>query len=219
MKSILMSIQPKWCELIAYGKKTIEVRKTVPKLGAPFKCYIYATQGKDILRLGDRYVKQKGKDTVHTKVCWINNLDYCSNEIINGKVIGEFVCDKIDKYCGRLTTFAETPYKNKYISPEELAKTRLTIGELNDYLEGKNGYFGNSYFWHISDLKIYDKPKELAEFKHECSGNCLITDKKIICVKVKDKRLDIWDKCDRLLPVTRPPQSWMYVKENENERV
>ncbi len=26
MKSVLISIQPKWCEFIAIGKKTIEVR-------------------------------------------------------------------------------------------------------------------------------------------------------------------------------------------------
>lgn len=43
MKSVLIAIQPKWCELIASGKKTIEVRKTAPKLQTPFKCYIYCT--------------------------------------------------------------------------------------------------------------------------------------------------------------------------------
>ena len=41
MKAVLMSIRPKWCELIANGKKTIEVRKTRPKMETPFKCYIY----------------------------------------------------------------------------------------------------------------------------------------------------------------------------------
>lgn len=42
-KAVLISIQPKWCELIANGEKTIEVRKTKPKLKPPFKCYIYCT--------------------------------------------------------------------------------------------------------------------------------------------------------------------------------
>ena len=46
MKAVLISIQPKWCELIANGKKTVEVRKTKPKIDVPFKCYIYCTQGK-----------------------------------------------------------------------------------------------------------------------------------------------------------------------------
>ena len=43
-KSVLFSIKPKYCELIASGKKTIEVRKTKPKLDTPFKCYIYETK-------------------------------------------------------------------------------------------------------------------------------------------------------------------------------
>lgn len=46
MKSVLISIRPKWCELIASGKKTIEVRKTAPKLPTPFKCYIYETKAR-----------------------------------------------------------------------------------------------------------------------------------------------------------------------------
>ena len=44
MKSVLISIQPKYCELIVNGKKTIEVRKTRPKLETPFKVYIYQTK-------------------------------------------------------------------------------------------------------------------------------------------------------------------------------
>ena len=44
MKSVLISIKPKWCELIVSGKKTVEVRKTKPKLETPFKCYIYCTK-------------------------------------------------------------------------------------------------------------------------------------------------------------------------------
>lgn len=43
-KAVMISIRPKWCEKIARGEKTIEVRKTRPKLETPFKCYIYCTQ-------------------------------------------------------------------------------------------------------------------------------------------------------------------------------
>ena len=49
MKAVLISIKPKWCELIASGKKTVEVRKTRPKLKTPFKCYIYRTQGGGVI--------------------------------------------------------------------------------------------------------------------------------------------------------------------------
>lgn len=43
-KAVLISIRPKWCELIANGTKTVEVRKSRPKLETPIKCYIYCTQ-------------------------------------------------------------------------------------------------------------------------------------------------------------------------------
>lgn len=44
-KAVLISIRPKWCEKIINGDKTIEVRKTRPKLDTPFKCY-----GDDLVR-------------------------------------------------------------------------------------------------------------------------------------------------------------------------
>lgn len=44
MKSVMLSIKPKYCELIASGRKTIEVRKTKPKVETPFKCYIYQSK-------------------------------------------------------------------------------------------------------------------------------------------------------------------------------
>lgn len=42
-KSVMISIRPKWCEKIVNGEKTIEVRKTRPKLNTPFRVYIYCT--------------------------------------------------------------------------------------------------------------------------------------------------------------------------------
>lgn len=47
-KAVMLSIHPKWCEKIVNGNKTIEVRKTRPKLDTPFKCYIYCTSGKTV---------------------------------------------------------------------------------------------------------------------------------------------------------------------------
>ena len=37
-KAVLISIRPEWVEKIANERKTIEVRKTKPYLGTPFKC-------------------------------------------------------------------------------------------------------------------------------------------------------------------------------------
>ena len=75
MKSVLISIKPKWCELIANRKKTIEVRKTRPKLETPFKVYIYETQG----RTETPFVDEEGHYIFKGK----------------GQVIGEFVCNNI----------------------------------------------------------------------------------------------------------------------------
>lgn len=68
-KAVMLSIRPKWAEKIASGEKTIEVRKTRPKLNTPFKCYIYCTQSGIALGAWGKH----------------------------GKVIGEFTCDRIDR--------------------------------------------------------------------------------------------------------------------------
>lgn len=49
MIAVLISIRPKWCEKIISGEKTIEVRKTRPKMDTPFKCYIYCTKPEEKL--------------------------------------------------------------------------------------------------------------------------------------------------------------------------
>lgn len=79
MKSVLISIRPMWCELIENGKKTIEVRKTRPKIEPPFKCYIYET---------------KGKTDVPTFVDEDGHFIYEGR----GQITGEFVCDRIQKH-------------------------------------------------------------------------------------------------------------------------
>lgn len=135
MKSVLISLRPQWCEKIANEKKTIEVRKTRPKLEPPFKCYIYCTKGR-----GDCLWRWDG--------IWYDTQS--PNERPNrldGKVIGEFVCDEIiEASCGH--------YFN--IPP---AKTCLDALDIMDYANGKP-----VYGWHISNLKIYDMPKGLREF-------------------------------------------------------
>lgn len=120
--------------------------------------------------------------------------NYGGKHYYNGKVIGEFVCKGIMQPFDSLRLMAK--------------QSCLTEEELFEYSKGKT-----LYGWRIADLKIYDKPKELSEFKHECNGYCLDSKKGIACQKVKDKREDIWGNCDRKLPITRPPQSWCYIEE------
>lgn len=188
-KAVLISIQPKWCELIASGKKTVEVRKTKPKLETPFKCYIYATKDNSFAEKTLRGFDENG-----------NAIYYKAHK---GKVIGEFVCDNIG-YVGWFRT-PDDPLWVDMLYGESC----LTSRELYEYSKG-----GNFYEWHISDLVIYDKPKELSEFSHPCDGNCqecqyalwqtytFISESKIVGCTQKVKA----------------PQSWCYVEEVIDEQ-
>lgn len=90
MKSVMLSIRPKWCEKIASGEKTIEVRKTKPKLETPFKCYIYCTSGRPDLNIpiSPERLMQDYLDT--------GSMQSLNCPLGNGKVIGEFTCDRAE---------------------------------------------------------------------------------------------------------------------------
>lgn len=165
-KAVLISIRPEWVEKIARGEKTVEVRKTRPKLDAPFKCYIYCTQGNDARRL---------------RGSW-------------GKVIGEFICDRVETIKA-----ATEPYGIYDVDDDFVAQTRLVDGALWDYGKG-----ATLYGWHISNLKIYDSPKQLSAFK----GLCKIEVGCGECPYYNYTKME----CDGRT-IKRPPQSWCYVEE------
>lgn len=211
-KSVLISIQPKWCELIASGKKTIEVRKTRPKLETPFKCYIYCTKSNSkrllfILKEGD----ENYGEVYHGKPIFVKveTGGVCDMFYKREKVIGEFVCAKIEKFVvGSLACD----------TVEE--KACLSYKEICDYFYGDN--YDNTvrigYGWHISDLKIYDKPKELGEFISHCSKKKSypsdLESCRICCEynkPIRDKGNQLIYRCDR--KITRPFQSWGYIEE------
>ena len=145
-KAVMLSIRPKWCEKIISGEKTIEVRKTKPKLETPFKCYIYCTlQG-----CNEFFRVDLGGDVAK----W--NRDKWANR--KGNVIGEFTCDRIDRLAP-----ANEPYGVYDIDDDYVFQTCLENGALWDY-----GHGTPLYGWHISDPRIYDTPKELNEFKTLC---------------------------------------------------
>lgn len=187
MKSILISIQPSWCRLILEGKKTVEVRKTKPQIKPPFKCYIYCTKDrKQHFWIGALY--SYVDDHSH------NTFDKCGN----GKIIGAFVCDEI-------TTFPEECSASWLV-----ANSCVTAIELGRYA-GDND---NLYAWHISDLVVYDEPRALSELKAICRhyddglcGDCEYYD-------YANNESYRCEECavDGLKPITKPPQSWCYVK-------
>ncbi len=134
-KAVLISIRPGWCKKIMTGQKTVEVRKTRPKMNPPFKCYIYK----------------------------------CGN----GKVIGEFLCDEIieDRTYGHNEEFYRAACMSAYDAAAYAMQSPM-------------------YGWHISDLRVYDHPRDLWEF-----------------TGLRQTRFG-WEP----VPITRPPQSWRYVE-------
>lgn len=198
MKSVLISIKPQWCEKIASGKKTIEVRKSAPK-ETPFKCYIYATKPKKFYKCGPISTSDELLWLANGKVemgdgfkFWANGDEY---QGLNGRVIGEFICNKLDKY-----TFSsyEAEYRVNHIEQEMMC---LNHPDLIRYGVGET-----LYGLHISGLKIYDKPKELNEFERPCSykGTCYY------CARAKFES-DGTLLCNT--EINRAPQSWCYVEE------
>lgn len=171
MKAVLISIQPKWCEKIFNGSKSIEIRKSRPSIPTPFKVYVYMTKRKWIFKL----------------------LPFLKNRF--AKVIGEFVCDRIEKY--RFSNY-EAQYS---INDIDQMAAYLNHPQLIQYGKG-NPLYG----WHISDLKIYDKPKELGEFSYPAEHN--FTKRTI-----KESR-EMGFICHGAY-ITRPPQSWCYVEEEK----
>ena len=183
MKSVLLSLHPKWCELIAGGKKTFEARKTRPKIETPFKCYIYAT---------------KTKTRSHPARIYNSYIMPENGECGSGKVIGEFVCDKVRCCQAYHGNSGEKHLTNLF--GVDLTKMCLTKDELFNYIVGNNKE-GTGWLWHITDLKIYERPKELSEF-----WTIKCTNKKGSCAECATK-----PKCINHL--NRPPQSWCYVED------
>ena len=216
-RSVIISINPKWCEKIAAGQKQIEIRKNRPTYETPFKCYIYQTKKKwycSALRL-------LGKEDL---------AEYLEEN--HGRVIGEFICRDIEPITpyGCLSTHYATP---------RTCKTNLIIksglypeSKLIDYL----GY-NKGFAWHIFDLVIYDKPKSLYDFikpgrksigsldedlckycsdfdygEKACYGT---PDGPVMCEGAScDKAYQAYLD-DEGFTLYRPPQSWCYVEEIE----
>lgn len=188
-KAVILSIRPKWVEKIASGEKTIEVRKTRPKMNTPFKCYIYCT-----------LPKYPHEDFIAT--------DYPRPQFYGGgKVIGEFTCDLIYELETR------SPGGSYYVKEEDQPTTNdvarqscITLKDIHEYLQA-----GKGYGWHISKLEIYDTPKELIEF--HTWGKCKSCSK-----SGYESTACIYDEnCMIPAAITKAPQSWCYVEEVRDE--
>ena len=185
MRKVLASLKPYYYYLVGEGIKKIEVRKDMPKA---------SDWNKEVLFYMSKDVKSFAKIPKEFQEKYRKHF---------GKVGLKFICDKVEKFIvgGLLSDDIEKPaclsyteMINYFYKPEEL--------------DGNTAKFG--YAWHISDLKIYDKPKELSEFRPICK----FEGKDAICALFcPNWKYDggLFFECTR--KVTRPPQSWCYVEE------
>lgn len=233
---VLFSINPTPCYDITSGKKTREIRKKVPKLSTPFKGYIYCTKPKGANDFALCLDHETGKvGYLHPSNYPI--ADRYNLEILSEKVIGEFVCDYIEEYemegydkdadvfqaicrveheedIGDTFYFYEVTNEvteEEQLSAPILRESCLSFDEIGKYVCGKGDIgFHTFYSLHISELKIYDKPKDLSEFYIPCYSGCkdcgyrsvdsFFGEKELVCT-VSNKK-----------PIKRPPQSWCYVR-------
>lgn len=180
-KELLISIKPEHLVNILNGKKTLELRKTVPK---DYKgwVYIYCTKGgKGLFKDNDYFLFNNGNSSLS----------------LNGKVVARFWFDEYEEIT--LQPISKNSkvhvYQSEKLSNYDLMlKTCLQEHEMVNYLEAENGYI-----WHIKQLEIFDKPKELSDY----------------LVRKKDEYSKRNYYTYSEFSVERPPQSYqfVYVKE------
>lgn len=214
-RAILLSVRPEWCKKILSGEKTVEIRKSCPAHGTPFKVYIYCTlAGSDSLFV----------DALNRDVAAWNRGGWPEKK---GRVIGEFTCKKITGLTHVGETGSWEPASLYVMAPgsyykpaDELLEAACMSKETAEkYLKGRDGCG-----WHISDLKIYDNPKPLSCFSKHGFSSLFGTS---VCGNEDCKYYEPSD--DRMVPPTcglngycslhRPPQSWCYVEELKDETI
>ena len=188
MRKVLASLKPYYYYLVGEGIKKIEIRKDIPKA---------SDWDNEVLFYMSKDEKSFAKIPKEFQEKYRKHF---------GKVGMQFICDKVE----RLEEHIEQGGLYYILSDTFNEQAQLDNWELHDYGKGKT-----IYGWHISELKIYDRPRELSEFKtpsceksEKACGNCKWL--------VKINTPDVYE-CECYVedgrPITRPPQSWQYIED------
>lgn len=200
VKSVLFSVRPEWCYKIASGEKTIEVRKTAPKLPTPYKSYLYCTKRQKPVLINLQnlpetpYIITAGD---HSRKYELPDMDWA--RLCNGKVWAEFICD------ADLPLLVSCSDPAAMVTHYEVPGTCLSDVEIMKYLG--NGVEGHGL--HISELTIYDRPRKICEFKK--AGACPYLTKDGCKYPYHCFRAGQLERCGGYLDLA--PQSWCYVEE------
>ena len=204
MRAIMKSASPRICEKVANGDCTILVSKTVPKFDLPFKGYICCTNAKPYLY---REANPPFELFLDSDLYEGNGYD---DRLFIFFFFGEFICDKIIEwqYDSGHQYYVEYPDDCTSYFPYlkcHSEATGLKCSEIEKLGKGKP-----LYGLHISDLKIYDKPKELSEFERPCTykGICYS------CERFRPNGIPLpapYGFCET--KITHVPSNWCYVEE------
>lgn len=227
MKAIMISDNPRYCVLIMNGDKTIEVRKNKALASAIQKLidengyadiYVYCCKnGVDINGIPTELVDYRGCAIYNRFQLMRKGAKLTSDDEqprLNGKVLFKFRCYKVEDiiFNGYFHP-NDDEYTTNTMNGKELMKAScLDLNHLVNYLEGTLKKRNVGYAIHISDLKIFDKPKELNEFKikrkiNECSG----------CKYLDTNTYEHCIKCEETRPLTKAPQNMIYIEVENNE--
>lgn len=181
---ILASLKPYYYYLIGERKKTIEVRKSALK-NLPQDIVFYMSKDeKSFAKIPKEFQEKYRKHF--------------------GKIGMRVVCDEVEEFHewelspqGKFVDFERERLENfltaACLSEEEVVRYRENLP-----------YFKPLYGWHISDLKIYDKPKFIMQFYKPCP------------IKIKNcpvcELYSTYTGCC-MNNIDRPPQSYMFVEE------
>ena len=187
-KSILISIKPEHALNILNGKKTLELRKSVPK---DFVGWVYGYVTK-----GEPYLINKDILSEFYELRKKYLITYLDEEL-NGTIpfrfwFDDYIAYKYYQYDN--TYFPKRPQDFGYHAEETLKRLCLTRDEFKAYGKGKD-----LYVWHIKKLEVFDKPMMLSELY----GDFVYSD--------TDEYGRQHNPIHLPIPVKRPPQSWQYV--------
>lgn len=198
MKTILLSIRPKWVAKILNGEKTLELRKSFPKDYRGW-VYIYCTKADDLCKIckisRDRYICGKDYD----------NRDFPhlhSGYNGRGKVVARFYCDNVTQYIngGQWHEDNTFGHYDDYIKDKVCELACVSEDSLFAYADD---LAFNAI--HISKLEIFDYPKELCEFHTNIKKE---PPEELLCPEC-GKPMEYYE----YKYLTKAPQNFCYVEE------
>lgn len=225
MRKVLASLKPYYYYLVGEGIKKIEVRKDMPK-ASDWNKEVFFYMSKDVKSFAkipkefqEKYRKHFGKIGLKF-ICDRIEEFYCASvpyQRENNLGYGQFIDNGVYKVNGwheGIVFERNDRYIDTMLNNNDLKEMRLTAQELFDYI----GVGKHLYGWRISDLKIYDRPRELSEFKktkERIARTCGMQARNGLCCAIDHEELCDNVNCCFKRPC--PSQSWCYVEELTND--